>query len=75
MKSHNHFIESQSRNGSHGGMSMKQINEMYKATMNHLPKPEGSWSAGYRAKDTKANIFLLATTAFFALTLMEVCLC
>lgn len=43
-----------------------------KNTMDHLPKPSGSWQKGYSAKDKKANIALGGAITALLLTLVEV---
>ena len=50
----------------------KELDFINKTSMDHLPKPKGSWEAGYKAKDMKANIWLGAMTLAFVVTLVEV---
>ena len=50
----------------------KELDAINKSTMDHLPKPSGSWQEGYRAKDSKANIAFGVSVVLFVLTLVEV---
>lgn len=40
--------------------------------MDHLPQPSGSWQAGYKAKDVKANMFLATSLAVLVATVAYV---
>jgi len=59
------------RHGS-GFKTFKELDMINKSTMDHLPKPSGSWEAGYRAKNSKANMALGFSIVVFTLTVVEV---
>lgn len=58
------------RHGS-GFKTFKELDMINKSTMDHLPKPSGSWEAGYRAKNSKANMALGLSIVVFTLTVVE----
>ncbi|XP_067950059.1 uncharacterized protein [Watersipora subatra] len=59
------------RSYGHGEVkTWKEVDEMFKATMDHLPKPSGSWEAGYRAKSRIGNIAFGTSILVFIATLI-----
>lgn len=60
------------RNYGSGHKTNKELDEMTKTNMDYLPKPSGAWEAGYKAKDSKANMALAFAGTCFVLTVVEV---
>ena len=50
-----------------------EIAREYRATLNDIPVPEGSWQEHYDMRNAKWNKILAASLGFFVVTMFVVC--